>query len=142
MKNPFFLLLSSMSLCFSSLTAFASESIWIEAEHLRGITGYCFPDMDQKTAGNWALSGPGICPEWTQGGESEWLSIACGPDEDKGEASTEFESPVAGEFRLWVRYRDWRDQTEIFKVKVEQRGKAQEFTFGEKPVVDDNDELK
>ena|SRR5947208_3206433 len=44
----------------------AAESIWIESEHLRGVRGTCFPDMGHKTAGHWAMSGPGIAPELTQ----------------------------------------------------------------------------
>src|SRR5262245_9653597 len=47
------------------LAATAAETVWIEAEHLRGIKGHCFPDMKGKTNGSWALSGPGIGPEWT-----------------------------------------------------------------------------
>lgn len=125
----------------TTIPAFA-ETVWIEAEHLDGVHGYCFPDMEQKTAGHWALSGPGICPEWTQGGESEWLSIACSPEDDRASASIEFEAPVAGEYKLWARYRDWRGQSEIFRVRVEQGGKEREFTFGEKTIVDDNEELK
>jgi hypothetical protein len=121
----------------------AAESIWIEAENLHGVRGYCFADMDQKTAGHWALSGPGIAPEWTQGGESEWLSISCGPDDAAAAATATIEVPEAGEWRIWVRYRDWRGQTEIFAVRVEQTGvAAQEVEFGQKPVVDENDELK
>src|SRR4051794_22467443 len=72
-----------------------AESVWIEAEQLRGVRGSCFPDMGGKTDGHWALSGPGIAPEWTQGGESGWLSIACGPDDDKASAYLEFEVPEA-----------------------------------------------
>ena len=49
-------------------SASAQESLWIETEHLRGIRGACFPDFDQKTAGHWAMSGPGIAPEWSRGG--------------------------------------------------------------------------
>src|SRR3954453_1542747 len=88
-----------------------AESICIEAEQLRGVRGSCFPDMGGKTAGHWALSGPGIAPEWTQGGGSGWVSIACAPDDDKASASIEFEVPEAGEWKLWVRYRDWRKET-------------------------------
>lgn len=121
----------------------AAESIWIEAENLQGVRGYCFADMDQTTAGHWALSGPGIAPEWTQGGESEWLSITCAPADAAAAASTTFEVPEAGEWRLWVRYRDWRGQTELFTVRVEQPGAAaQEVEFGQKPVIDENEELK
>ncbi len=58
----------------AALTAFAlrkvvaAESIWIEAENLQGIHGYCFPDMDQKTAGHWAV-GSGIAPNGLRGRE-------------------------------------------------------------------------
>ena len=54
-----------LALLFPGTTAWGAESVWIEAEHLRGVRGSCFPDMDQKTAGHWALSGPGgrcACP--------------------------------------------------------------------------------
>ncbi|NQU10750.1 hypothetical protein HQ590_08170, partial [bacterium] len=87
--------------------ASAAETIWIEAENLQGVHGYCFPDMAErfpKTAGHWALSGPGIAPEWTQGGESEWLSISCSPDDATAAATTTVEVPEAGDWRLWVRY--------------------------------------
>jgi len=130
----------------TALTAVAAvpETVWIEAEHLAGVSGYCFPDIQaNETAGSWALSGPGVAPEWTQGGESEWLSIACGPKEDKAAATVTVEIPCAGDWRLWVRYRDWRDQAEEFAVKVEQAGAAaRELVFGSKPVVDEDDEFK
>jgi hypothetical protein len=124
-------------------TSFAQESIWIEAEHLRGVRGSCFPDMNGTTAGHWGLSGPGIAPEWTQGGESEWLSIACGADDDQAAATYDFEAPEAGEWRLWVRYRDWRRQSELFAVRIEQPGQPPtNVVFGERSAVDDEDELK
>ena len=119
------------------------ETLWVEAEHLHGVRGSCFPDMDGKTAGHWALSGPGIAPEWTQGGESEWLSIACAPDDDKASATIELEVPEGGDWTLWVRYRDWRKETELFSIRIDQpRWRPQEFVFGERPVVDEEDELK
>ncbi len=63
-----------------------SESIWIEAEQLQGIRGSCFPDLGRVTAaGAWGLLGPGIAPEW--------LSIACGPNDDKAKATYDFEVP-------------------------------------------------
>jgi len=143
--NGFKRLIGCLALCLVGAGAplHAVETIWIEAESLEGVRGSCFPDMDQKTAGHWALSGPGIAPEWTQGGESEWLSIACGPDENQGTATTGIDVPETGVWRLWIRYRDWRDQSEVFAVRVEQPGvAAQEFVFGDKPVVDENDEFK
>ena len=71
--------------------AVQAESIWLEAEHLEGIRGYCWPagrPAMKKTDGHWGLSGPGWAAEWTQGGESGFLSIACGADDDKAVAST------------------------------------------------------
>ncbi|MBC7821279.1 MAG: hypothetical protein IAG10_30700 [Planctomycetaceae bacterium] len=44
-------------------TLSAAESIWLEAEHLRGIKGYCWPMRQpamKKTAGHWAFVGPGV----------------------------------------------------------------------------------
>src|SRR5205807_2396539 len=133
------------ALCASCLEARASETIWIEAEHMRGVRGRCFPDMGGKTDGHWAISGPGIAPAWTQGGESGWLSIACSPDDDRASASIDLEIPEAGEWKLWVRYRDWRRETEVFAVRLEQPGrKEQQVLFGEHPGpdVDEDDELK
>lgn len=139
---PFIRAVIALALFFSSYLH-AQESIWVEAEQLRGVRGHCFPDFNHKTAGHWAISGPGIAPEWTQGGESEWLSIACGPDDDQASASREVEVPESGEWALWVRYRDWRAQTELFVVRIEQPGqKAIDLTFGQRPVVDEEDELK
>ncbi|MCX5661005.1 MAG: hypothetical protein NTW19_15055 [Planctomycetota bacterium] len=137
------LTLALLILAAACFPARAAETLWIEAENLQGVHGYCFPDMDQKTAGHWALSGPGIAPEWTQGGESEWLSIACGPDDAAAAATIDLEIPEAGEWRVWVRYRDWRGQTELFAVRLEQPGAdKQQLTFGQKPIVDEDDELK
>jgi len=132
-------------LAIAARSATAAESIWIEAEHARGVRGSCFPDRGGKTSGHWALSGPGIAPEWTQGGESEWLSVACAPDDDKAAAVVEFEVPESGGWTLWSRYRDWRKETELFAVRVEQDGRPpQQLVFGERPAadVDEDDELK
>lgn len=137
-----FLWCAALALVIASQTAFCSETVWIEAEHLRVIRGSCFPDMEQTTDGHWGLAGPGIAPEWTQGGESEWLSVACGPDDDRAAASADFEVPADGEWMLWVRYRDWRRQTEQFAARIEQGDQRQEFVFGQQPVVDEDDELK
>ena len=55
------LIVLSSGICVSQLHA-ADESLWIEAEHLSGIQGFCWPmgkpEM-KKTAGHWGLSGPG-----------------------------------------------------------------------------------
>ena len=88
----------------------AEEGIWLEAEHLTGIKGYCWPmgkPNMKKTSGHWALSGPGWAAEWAQGGESGFLSIAAGADDDKALVHTTVEIPAAGRYFIWVRYGDW-----------------------------------
>jgi hypothetical protein len=123
----------------------AQESIWIEAEHLEGIKGYCWPmgkpEM-KKTAGHWALSGPGWAAEWNQGGESGFLSIATGADDDKAVATKTIEVPAEGTYFVWVRYGDWREKTERFQVQLDQEGKTQTCRYGEKAVIDEDNEAK
>src|SRR5262245_29949125 len=123
-----------------------AETLWVEAEHLEGIKGFCWPmgrpEM-QKTNGHWGLSGPGWAAEFNQGGESGFLSIACGPDDDKAEASTTRELPEAGTWSLWVRYADWRETTERFEVEITQPGeKPFVATFGEKAIAEEDSEMK
>lgn len=122
------------------------ESIWLEAEHLDGIRGYCWPmgrpEMKQ-TAGRWSLSGPGWAAEWNMGGESNFLSIAAGAAEDRAVASQQIEFPAEGKYFVWVRYGDWREQTEQFEVRIEQEGAARwSAIFGREPVIEEDNELK
>jgi hypothetical protein len=131
-----------ISLCAPALRA--AEGIWIEAEHLDGIKGYCWPmgrpEM-KKTTGHWGLSGPGWAAEWNQGGESGFLSIAAGPDDDRAAASKTIEIPVDGKYFVWVRYGDWREKPEPFEVVLEQGGKTT-LPFGETAVVEEDNEMK
>src|SRR4051812_13611176 len=134
-----------VSLLFAS-PALAQESLWLEAEHLTGVRGYCWPmgkpEM-KKTAGHWALSGPGWAAEWTQGGESGFLSIATGADDDKAVATKAIDIPLAGKYSVWVRYGDWRETPERFQVQVEQAGRAPwTGQYGEHAVVEEDNELK
>ena len=102
-----------------------AESIWLEAEHFDGIRGYCWPQGKpemRKTDGHWGLSGPGWAAEWNQGGESGFLSIACGADDDKAVASTTVDIPVAGKYRVWVRFRENRGVTSRFQVQIGPKG--------------------
>jgi hypothetical protein len=117
----------------------AQETVWVEAEHLEGVTGYCWPmGQNPKTAGHWAISGPGWAAEWTQGGESNFGSIACGPADDHAVAGLTVEVPAAGTYHVWVRYRDNRGAGSRFQVRV---GGAL-LTYGSKPVVEEDNELK
>src|SRR5262245_60193901 len=96
-------LLAVLFIFTSAVTAFSAETLWIEAEHLEGIRGYCWPmgkgDM-KKTDGRWGLSGPGWAAEWCQGGESGFLSIAAGGDDDKAVVTKTIEVPTAGMYQL------------------------------------------
>ncbi|HET6879796.1 MAG TPA: hypothetical protein VFI31_06565, partial [Pirellulales bacterium] len=134
------------SLEFIAGSVLGQESLWIEAEHLDGIRGYCWPmgkaDM-KKTAGHWGLSGPGWAAEWNQGGESGFLSIATGADDDQAVASKQIELPIAGRYYAWVRYGDWRETAEPFQVQIEQAGRATwTGKYGEQPVVEEDNEMK
>src|SRR5205809_4767932 len=126
--------LSVLLLLLLPLPLCAAESVWIEAEHLDGIKGFCWP-MGQpnmkKTAGHWGLSGPGWAAEWNQGGESGFLSIATAADDDKAVASKTIEIPVEGTYFVWVRYGDWREKTERFQIQLEQAGQNWTGRYGE-----------
>ncbi|MFM7072624.1 MAG: hypothetical protein ACKO38_12620, partial [Planctomycetota bacterium] len=127
-------------------TVTAGEAVWIEAEHLAGIKGFCWP-MGQpsmrKTAGHWGLSGPGWAAEWNQGGESGFLSIATGAEDTQAIAKTTLEVPEDGVYRVWVRYGDWREATEPFEIRLEQPGAAPIIgEFGRNAVVEEDNESK
>jgi hypothetical protein len=125
-----------------------NESIWLEAEHFSGIEGYCWPMGDeargmQVTNGHWGLSGPGWAAEWNQGGESGFMSVAAGAGESRAVLTRRIEVPRTGQYQLWVRYSDWREQSEKFDVVVQQDGRPdQRRTFGGATRVDDDNEMK
>ncbi len=139
-------LLSVAALLASAASPCPAESLWIEAEHLEGVRGFCWPmgkpEM-KKTDGHWALSGPGWAAEWNMGGESGFLSIATGADDDRAVAGRTIEIPAAGAYSVWVRYGDRREKTERFQVRIEQSG-APPWTgsFGEQPMVEEDNEMK
>src|SRR2546421_6579955 len=87
------------------------ESLWMEAENFGPLKGsnFSFMPPEQGTRGSWAVAGPDAAPAFTQGGESEFMSIAARADEP-GEVAVhrQVEVPVAGDYRLWVRYADYR----------------------------------
>src|SRR4029453_18591683 len=79
----------------------ARHSVWLEAEHFSPLSGsnFLFQKVDKTTKGAWSISGPGVAAEWTQGGESEFMSIAARADEP-GElvVSRAVEVPAAGRY--------------------------------------------
>src|SRR4029077_13484479 len=101
----------------------APHTVVIEAEYFGPLKGsnFSFQEPTKTTKGSWSLSGPGVAAEWTQGGESEFMSIASRADEPAGVvASRQIEIPVAGEYTLWVRYADYRLKEEAFGVRIRQ----------------------
>ena len=141
------LLIFTVLLLLLTAASWTSETLWIEAETLDGIDGYCWPtaasDASKTTHGKWGLSGPGCAPEWMQGGESGFLSIACGAADANAVATKQVEIPAAGQYFLWVRYRDNRGQRERFRISLEQAGQpAWTGTYGEKPVIDEDNTIK
>src|SRR5205823_10436099 len=93
--------------------------------------------------GSWASAGPDAAPAFTQGGESEFMSIAARADEP-GEVAVrrDVEVPAAGAYRLWVRYADYRGKQEAFGVRIRQGRSVFEHVFGHSPVVDELDPMK
>lgn len=123
----------------------SAHHVWVEAEYLGPLNGanFSFQQVEATTKGSWALAGPGVAAEWTQGGESEFLSAAARADEP-GEVvmGRDVEIPAAGKYTLWVRYADYRKKAESFGVRVVQGGaKAGDHRFGDKPVIDELDPM-
>src|SRR5919108_3464437 len=99
-----FWLFVGLIVCACAACAYSQEALWLEAEHLDGLKGYCWPmgrpEM-KKTAGHWGLSGPGWAAEWNQGGESGFLSIATGAGDDRAVATRTVEVPADGTYFVW-----------------------------------------
>lgn len=121
------------------------QSIWLEAEWFGPLQGanFSFQNTNVTTKGSWSLSGPDTAASWTQGGESEFLSIAARADEP-GEliVSREVEIPSAAAYTLWVRFSDYLGKESAFGVRTVQNGKSQPLFFGKRHVVDELDPMK
>ncbi len=141
-------------LCVSSVYSQTNppvEYLWYEAENMRGFsTGKLgepllspsYLNLPRAKASGWAMNGPGVSAEWTQGGESEWNSAAASADETRATIYQDLEIPRGGQYAFWVRYADWANRTENFTVTIAQDG-AEVFRheFGAKDVVDPHDEI-
>ncbi len=58
-------------------------------------------------------------------------------------ATSTLEIPAAGRYVVWVRYGDWREQTERFEVRIEQTGRPPwTGRYGERAMVDEDNEMK
>lgn len=121
-----FTVLFLFSVFFSAVPSPAAESIWVEAEWFAPIKGRNFSHFtpQRQNSNSWSLAGPGVAAEWTQGGESEFMSIATRAEEGGG-LSCAYSAvvPAAGTYHLWIRYGDYRLKQEIFDVRVSQNGK-------------------
>ncbi|MDQ3649144.1 MAG: hypothetical protein M3458_02465 [Acidobacteriota bacterium] len=92
-------------------------------------------------APGWGINGPGVSAEWSQGGESEWNSVAASADESRATIYQEIEIPRTGAYRVWVRYADWLRRTESFSVTITQGGREVfRRQFGARSVLDAHDE--
>jgi hypothetical protein len=118
--------------------------LWLEPEWFDGVKGHFgYWSGTAKPTGSWGVAGPGISPEWTQGGESEWNSTGAPAAETNATCGRVLVIPRAGKYRVWVRYVDHRQKTEPFTVRVVQGGKpAVAGELGVKPVVPENDEYQ
>jgi len=133
------------------VTASLSEYLWFEAENMRGfgtkpsgepIQNPSWMELPAAKAPGWGINGPGVSAEWSQGGESEWNSVAASADESKGKIYQDLEIPREGNYRVWVRYADWANKTETFTVRISQ-GERELFRheFGIKDIIDPHDEV-
>jgi hypothetical protein len=118
--------------------------LWFEPEWFEGVQGhFAYWTGAAKPTGAWGVAGPGISPEWTQGGESEWNSMGAPAEETKAECHRDFIVPRAGQYKLWVRYVDHRHKTEPFAVTILKDEKpVLTGELGMTPVVPPNDEYQ
>lgn len=128
-----------------------SEYLWYETENMRGISvearneprlNPSWMEQTRAQAPGWGMNGPGVSAEWSQGGESEWNSVAAAPDETRAVIYQDVEAPRDGQYRIWARYADWSRRTENFVVRVTQAGREVfRHEFGARDRIDPHDEV-
>ncbi len=139
------------------------EYLWYETENMRGLTetprhepllNPAYLNLTAAKAPGWAISGPGVSAEWSQGGESEWNSVAASADETRGTIWQDLEIPRGGEYKVWIRYSDFAGKSEHFVVRITQTGVGSKEgvsisispkevfrqEFGGKDIIDPHDE--
>src|SRR2546421_404130 len=127
------------------------EYLWYEAENMRGLTASSslhepllnpsYLDFPASKTPGWCISGPGVSAEWSQGGESEWNSVAASVDETHATMWQDVEVPRAGEYKVWIRYADFANKTENFVVRILQERRAVfRHEFGAQDLIDPHDE--
>ena len=100
--------------------------ISVDARH-EPRTNPSWRNLPREQAPGWGMNGPGVSAEWSQGGESEWNSVAASADETRAALTQEIEVPRDGEYRLWARYADWAGKAENFVVRVTQNGRRARY---------------
>jgi len=127
------------------------EYLWYEAENMSGIAtdarnepriNPSWMELTRAQAPGFEISGPGVSAEWSQGGESEWNSVAAAADETHAEIYQDIEIPLEGKYRIWARYADWANKSENFVVRVTQDGRELfRREFGALDLVDPHEEM-
>jgi hypothetical protein len=127
------------------------EYLWYEAENMGGLSldarneprlNPVWRNLPREKAPGWGINGPGVSAEWSQGGESEWNSVAASPDETRATLFQDVEIPRDGEYRVWARYADWVRRDESFTVRLTQQGREVfRHEFGARDRVDPHDEV-
>lgn len=127
------------------------EYLWYEAENMSGIsldarneprTNPSWMELTRAQAPGFALNGPGVSAEWSQGGESEWNSVAAAAAETHAAIFQDIEVPRDGDYRVWARYADWANKNENFVVRITQAGREVfRREFGARDIVDPHDEV-
>ncbi len=127
------------------------EYLWYEAENMGGLSldarneprlSPVWQNLSREKAPGWGINGPGVSAEWSQGGESEWNSVAASPDETRATLFQEIEIPRDGEYRVWARYADWARRDESFTVRLTQQGREVfRHEYGARDVIDPHDEV-
>lgn len=128
-----------------------SEYLWYETENMRGLSldarneprlNPVWRNLSRERAPGWGINGPGVSAEWSQGGESEWNSVAASPDETRATLSQDLEVPREGSYRVWARYADWGRKTENFVVRITQGGREVfRHEYGARDLIDPHDEV-
>src|SRR5438270_8895766 len=142
----------SSSTASATSTSRHSEYLWYEAENMSGIsvdargeprTNPSWMELTRAQSPGFAMNGPGVSAEWSQGGESEWDSVAAAADETRALIYQDVEVPRDGQYRVWARYADFANKTENFVVRITQAG-SEVFRreFGARDVTDPHDEFE
>ena len=127
------------------------EYLWYEAENMGGLSldarneprlNPIWRNLKRAESPGWGINGPGVSAEWSQGGESEWNSVAAAPDETRATLFQELEIPRDGDYRVFARYADWANKSESFTVRLTQQGREVfRREFGARDLVDPHDEV-